>query len=189
MAVGIGCIFGGDTARSKPTVPVLTVCEALNSLGQHNGKLVIVVGKLVGTDEGSWLREDCDEKIVTDTYTWAHIISLSYLRSEVEPPPRVPRDFNWNRPLLIKKLNQVRRTTRLQILKQDNYTDRWFAVFGRFEVRLPLQVALGGGGKLFGSGFGHLNAAPAQLVSADDGYRELKPKSEDSDLHLQPHPY
>ena len=176
IAVIIGCAFGQGTITSKHTIPVLTVCEALNNLSQHNGKVVVVVGKLVGTEEGSWLREDCDEKIVTDGYTWENIISLAYVRSAVEPPPRVPKDFDWDLTLLLKKLKQVRRTTRLQVLKQYNYTDRWFAVFGRFETRLPLQVALGGGDKLFGYGFGHLNAAPAQLIAGDDGYRQLKPR-------------
>jgi hypothetical protein len=176
IAVMIGSTSGQATTTSKPTIPVLTVCEALNNLSQHNGKVVVVVGKLVGTEEGSWLSEDCNEKIVTDGFTWQNIISLSYSRSEVEPPPRVPKEFNWDLTLLLKKLKQVQRTTRLEVLKQYNYTDKWFAVFGRFETRLPLQVALGGGGKLFGYGFGHLNAAPAQLISVDDGYRELKPK-------------
>jgi hypothetical protein len=153
------------------------VCEALNTRSQHNGKGVIVVGKLVGTGEGSWLREDCDEKIVTDGYTWTNVISLTYVRSEAATPPSVPKDVNWNLPLLLTKLKQVQRTTALQVLKEYNYTDKWFAVFGRFETRIPLQVALGGGGKLIGYGFGHSNTAPAQLISPSDGYLELKPKT------------
>jgi len=84
----------------------------------------------IHTDEGSWLREDCNERLVTDGFTWGNNISLAYLSTEVEPAPRVPRNFNWNPTLLLTKLQEVRQTTKLQVLKQYNYTDKWFAVFG-----------------------------------------------------------
>ena len=72
------------------------------------------------------------------------------------------------------KLAQVQKTTKLEVLKKYNYSDKWFAVFGQLETALPLQVVRGGDGKLHGYGFGHLNAAPARLIADRDGWRELK---------------
>jgi hypothetical protein len=153
---------------------MVSVCEVLNDLARYNGKPIVIVGRFAYTDEGTWLSEDCERKIVTHGYTWANIISTTYVRSQVEPPPGLPKGFKWEERLLKLKLEQVRRTTTLRVLKQYHYSDKWVAMFGRFETRLPLQVAVGGGGRLMGYGFGHLNAAPAQLISGHDGFHELK---------------
>ena len=69
-----------------------------------------------------------------------------------------------------KKLRDVQKTTRLQ-----GEGDRWVAIFGRFETRSPLQPVTGDRGELMGYGFGHVNYAPAQLISYN-GPHELQPK-------------
>jgi hypothetical protein len=166
--------FGQAGQGSIVGVPVVTVCEALHDLSRYHGKSIVVVGRFGSTDEGSWLSEDCERKIVTNGYTWADTISTTYSSSEVESPPGLPKGFKWNRELLTKKLKDVQKTTKLQVLKEDNYSDKWVAIFGRFETRLPLQVVTGGSGKLMGYGFGHLNTAPAQLISDEAGFYELK---------------
>jgi hypothetical protein len=152
-------------------VPVVTVCEALQDRDLYNGKSIVVVGRHGGTDEGSWLSEDCERKIVTDGYTWANVISTTYARSQVEPPPGLPRGFSWNTELMANKLKDVQKTTKLQ-----EHGDGWVAIFGRFETRSPLQSVRGGSGQLMGYGFGHLNYAPAQLISGEKGFHELKAK-------------
>ena len=168
--------FGQTAQVSIVGVPVVTVCEALHDLARYNGKSIVVVGRFGSTGEGSWLSEDCERKIITDGYTWANAISTTYSRSEAQPPPGLPKGFKWNEELLTRKLMDVQKTTKLQVFKEYKYSDRWFAIFGRFETRLPLQVAVGGSGKLMGYGFGHLNTAPAQLISGDAGFHELKAK-------------
>ena len=82
--------FGQVAQDSIVGVPVVTVCEALHDLGRYNGKSIVLVGRFGSTDEGSWLSEDCERKIVTNGYTWADIISTTYPRSKVEPPPGLP---------------------------------------------------------------------------------------------------
>ena len=169
ITVTIGCTYGQDATTERPTIPVLTVCEVLHDLSQHSGKSLIAVGKLVATEEGRWLVEDCDEKVITDGYKWPNSISLRYL------PPSVSKEFTGDVPLLLTKLRQVQRTTRLQVLKESDYSDKWFAVFGHFVTRVPPEVVRGADGKLHGYGFGHLSSSPAQLVAEGNGYRELKP--------------
>lgn len=170
--------FGQVAQDSIVGVPVVTVCEALHDLGRYNGKSIVLVGRFGSTDEGSWLSEDCERKIVTNGYTWADIISTTYPRSKVEPPPGLPNGFKWNTGLLTKKLRDAQKTTKLRVLKDNNYSDKWVAIFGRFETRLPLQVVIGGSGKLMGYGFGHLNIAPAQLISDETGFYELENRAQ-----------
>lgn len=167
-------VFGQGITSEDGAVPIISVCEALSDRARFNGKSIVVVGRFGYTDEGTWLSEECDRKIVTGGYTWANIISTTYARSDVFPPPGIPKTFRWDDKLLAGKLREVKKTTKLRILKQYNYSDKWMAIFGRFETRVPLQVGIDGRGKLRGDGFGHLSGAPAQLVSGENASRELK---------------
>ncbi len=124
--------FGQAAAFSNGGVPVITVCEALHDLSRYNGMTAIVVGRLGSTGEGSWLSEDCERKLVTDGYTWANIISTTYVRSEVQPPPNLPTGFRWDKELLATKLREIQQTTKLRVLKKYHYSDKWVAIFGRF---------------------------------------------------------
>jgi hypothetical protein len=153
-------LFGGTMAKGTE-VPVLTVCEALQSRITYNAKLVVLVGRLGSTFEGSWLSEDCEQKLTTEGYTWPNIISMTYIRSETQPP-KLPDDFKWNKSALAEKLARVQKTTKLR----QNGKDHWIAVCGRFETRETFRVGRTATGWL-ADGFGHLNGAPAQLISAE----------------------
>jgi hypothetical protein len=174
--VSLGGIFAQGRANSNLDVPVLTVCEGLDNFSQYNGEAVVVVGRLVGTDEGSWLNENCEQKIITGGYAWASSISLTHVQSAAMPPPVMPRRFKWDAMVLQAKLKQVQQATKLGVLKQYHYSDRWFAVFGRFETRLSVQMSSDGGGTPRDYGYGHLNTAPAQLVWNVAGWHKLKPE-------------
>jgi hypothetical protein len=155
-------------------IPVVTVCDVLKDLGRYNGKSVIVVGRRSGTMEGDWLSADCERKLVTDGFTWPDDISLAYVRNQTEPPPPLPDRFKWDTKLVAAKLKEIQRTTKLRPRPEN---DRWFAIFGRLETRLPLQaVRCGSKGELCGYGFGHLNTSPAQLIWPEDrrAYRLLR---------------
>ena len=164
------CILGQQ--KPSPDFPVLTVCEALRNADTYNTKKIIVVGRFSSTDEGAWLSEDCGHKIERKhgpTWSgglWRPTISLTYVLNRVAPPPMLPRGFKWDLKALLTKLSEVQRSTKLEVLPQYHYSDKWFAVFGRFEASIPLEES---------DGFGHLNGSPAQLISRD-GFKELKPK-------------
>ena len=176
IAVASGAALEQESAPGADT-PVVTVCEALNDLSRFNGVAIVAVGKLASTDEGKWLSQTCATDIVTNGYKWVNTISLTYERGGVRPPPELPKTFSWEQAIVSLKLKQVQETTKLEVLPQYNYTDKWFAIFGRFETRVPPRVARGGDDKMHGGGFGHLNLAPAQLISYDSAWRELKPNS------------
>ena len=64
MLCGVTTIsaFGQDGTITN-SIPILTVCDALRDPVRYGGKVVIIVGRSVGTDEGSWLSEDCGFKL------------------------------------------------------------------------------------------------------------------------------
>lgn len=161
-------ITAGGTARSAEEPPILTVCEALKDPGRYDGKTVIIVGRAVGTSEGTWLREDCGLTITNADHEFEPMISTASLVSREEPPPQLPRHFHWNRPLVRQKLDEVKRTTHLS-----DPNDTWVAAFGRLETKLPWHLKFGDrDGLVFG--FGHLGAAPAQLIGPHHGYITLQ---------------
>jgi hypothetical protein len=90
--LGVAILFSISTAIAQPPqhasagFPMVTVCEALKNRDLYNGATVIVVGKLESGYHGRWLREDCQEKLVTDGYTWQHSISVEHLGSSPPNP-------------------------------------------------------------------------------------------------------
>ena len=144
-------------------VPVMTVCQALQDRDRLHGKTIVVVGSLEGTDEGTWLSEECKDKVVTDGFTWPNSIARTYSREGADPPA----GFQWDRKSLAAKLREVRKSTKLRRSQGSN--ERWHAMVGRFETHNPLQVASGADRKLRGAGFGHLGTSPAQLVVGGAG--------------------
>ncbi|HUI56977.1 MAG TPA: hypothetical protein VLY04_18505 [Bryobacteraceae bacterium] len=173
-------VVPGLILGQTPETPVLTVCDVMKDLPAHKQKTVIVVGRSKGTMEGSWLDQDCATKLITFGYEWSTSISLSYVVQQTAPAPVLPKGFHWDKTLLNQKLDEVRRTTVLEVLPQYHYSDEWIAVYGRLETYFPVDSAL----KPYGfvkpnvriapgmghpAGFGHLNGSPAQLVWPQKG--------------------
>lgn len=169
--------FCASAFDDKP--PVITVCEALTDLQRYEAKVVVVVGRYSHTDEGAWLDAKCGFTVKNGGREFPDAsISVSYVTSDFDPPPRKPSGFSWDRTLLLKTLRQITNTTNVPVLKENNYTDQWMAVFGRLETHLPRKMHLvdrfGKESDAYTPGFGHLSGSPAQLISPGDGYFELK---------------
>ena len=175
LVVGCGCAPAFDDP-----LPVLTVCEVMKDLQRFDGKAVIVVGRYSHTDEGSWLDAECGFQVENGGRQFSTTsISTTYVASDFDPPPQKPAGFRWDEPLLTRKLRDVAKTTKLQVVRKINYTDQWMAVLGRLETRLPrklhVQPLRGNEGDVYTTGFGHLSTSPAQLVPAVGGFLVLSP--------------
>ena len=142
-------------------IRILTVCEALRNLDIYNFKLVIIVGRRVETDEGTWLDQRCSETLTTEGFTWPNLISVS-VGAQTEPPPGPPKGFEWDKRLLLRKAKTVKQTT--PIRREPPYEEKLAAVYGRLESPRKLRGVFCGDGRACGNGLGHLNAAPAELV-------------------------
>jgi len=151
-------------------IPILTVCDALRDPARYGGQVVIVVGRSVGTSEGSWLSEDCGLTLKVEGRTYSATISTAYAVSDFAPPPQIPKSFKWDRPALQQALERVKATTHLES------KEHWSAVYGRLETAPTHDIKLGNGGIATIVGYGHLNAAPAQLISPEGGFFRLKGK-------------
>ena len=170
LALSAQALLCAADGPATNNIPVLTVCQALRDPSRYASQEVIIVGRSVGTDEGTWLDENCGLKVLIQGRTFTATISTTYVASEVAPPPQLPRGFKWDQALLQRALDEVRKTTRL-----DRGT-QWAAIYGRLEAAPVRNVTLGDGRVASTFGYGHLNGAPAQLVGPADGFRRLKGK-------------
>jgi hypothetical protein len=158
-------------------VPVLTVCQALASPHAFAKRNLVIVGRLMGTDEGAWLDQDCSSnpiirgnKVVVAGKEYPTAISFEF-SPELGPPPSFPKAFGWNRSALQAALHDVKETT----LHEGN--SRWYAVYGRLENTIPWVVSRTPEGIVTRNGYGHLNSAPAALITAENTRLELKRKA------------
>ena len=142
----------GQTTRP---VEVVTVCEVLNDRASFNGRFVAVVGRLSATDEGRWLKDQCERPTKTDNYVWSDMISLEY---DPEAPTARPHDFAIDQEVVDKKVAELKsRFKRSKDLE-------WGIAYGRIATQEDLQIIRRRDGTVAPDGFGHLGAAPAMIV-------------------------
>lgn len=165
LVVGALCFLlaaRGIVAAMPEDGLALTVCEVLSDLDRYEGKSIIVVGRFSWTDEGSWLSEDCKLEIVRGGREFSD--------------PQI--SIAWDRRLLEQKVAQLKRTTKLRKYRPSKYNEKWVAVFGRLESRLPRQMQpatpLPNGWSATTNGFGHLSGSPAQLIPATGGFLTIQ---------------
>ncbi len=149
-----------QTKTNDPPSDFATVCEVLANRGAYDGKVVALVGRWSSTDEGFWLASDCENSVKTGDYVWSSIIFLAY-------DPSSPSIFS-NGP----KLDYVAANRRIAEipLRSKSPADKreWAVVYGRIETKEDLPTVVTRDGKSAQpAGYGHLNAAPAQIF-----YRE-----------------
>lgn len=175
---------GISSAQSKPSAPPfkpVTVCEVLANPAQFDGKNLLVLGRSNQTFEGHWLAEDdCGTKLTMAGRTWPNSVWLECCRTPAPDPPS--GTLAIDKDALDQKLQQVRQTTQLRyhlslVTSPDEKAgarrevmDDWAVAYGRLEVvgeipppRNSLFPELPGQ-KTWNHGFGHLGAAPVQLV-------------------------
>src|SRR5215813_6646255 len=151
---------------AQPTMPTLTVCEALSHASAYDGKMVRIRGRVYATDEGAWFYgEDCPGVYITDGKVWPSTIAWTGPTQSTFIIHTVNFSFDRSSRERIEK-----RWARLQKRLPDSCISVTYT--GMFEgwTKETAKKTDPVGHVYTFSGFGHLNSAPAQLVlkSADD---------------------
>ena len=136
--------------------PKMTVCEYLNlrsvaPIWYPEG--AVVIGILVVTPQGSYLRQSCRDTLRSGDYSWPNAIAL-----EVDEGSRnFHGRLNWS-----AFLPYLTRPSDKELDPRDR-EGRWAAFFGRLETTDKLVAVPCGSGKQCAYGFGAISA-PAQLI-------------------------
>jgi len=153
---------GGRKETSNP--PILSVCEILSNPLQYDGQLIRIHDVIKGTEEGAWFAgEQCPEVFVTEGHAWPSLISLEVPGN---PFQLHPVDFSYDfasQDRLLPKYKQLKRR-----LSENCIAWTYTGVFETRKDWTTPEARTIDPGRL--RGFGHLNAAPGQLLlkSADD---------------------
>jgi hypothetical protein len=136
--------------------PVVTVCQYLNLISatpMSYGFGAIVIGILVETPQGSYLRQSCGDSLRSRGYSWPNAIAL-----EEKPGDKIiPGNLDW-----ADFLPRLSRPSDEELDPRDR-GGRWAAFFGSLETRDKLVAVPCGNGKLCGYGYGAISA-PARLL-------------------------
>jgi hypothetical protein len=148
-------------------IPTFTVREILARRVEYDGKLVRIRARLGATGEGVWFEgDDCPGVVTIDGHVWPSMISMQIASPEMGPsthdhPVNFASDYGSQQKLRPKLRRMGRKVPEECIIW--TYT-------GLFETRETyLKVTYEKAPAVY-IGFGHLGAAPAQLIfkTADD---------------------
>jgi hypothetical protein len=142
-------------AESVPVAKPLSVCDLLTDPSKYNGHVVAVRGLVTGTDEGAWLKADvaCKKPLTTYGFTWPQ-----YLWLEIADTPLIVGRVGFQTDAAA--LRKIDIETRRMSLDYEKDRIRLTYV-GVFETRdyKPSDIGINRA-----YGFGHMNAAPGQIV-------------------------
>jgi hypothetical protein len=163
------CVFAVTTlsvifqiSLPNPSVRPVTVCEVLANLDTYRGKTVAVVGRLGGTDEGVWLAQDnCDHELQSNGFIWPNMLWIT-TNSHAPSPAEGSRLID--KKVLEEKVLQLAAGTKLRPIPAH---DEYAVLYGRLDASEKLETFTYPNGTVRGFGYGHLDAAPAQLVFND----------------------
>jgi len=132
-------------------IPVLTACEILSQRMHYNGKVVSIRARIHNTDEGVWLDgKNCPDLITTDEHAWPSMIAVQTANAT-----DFTSSYEGLRKLRPKLMRLGRHAPERCIIW--TYT-------GVFEARATYTKVSYPNGSSHYIGFGHLDAAPAQLL-------------------------
>lgn len=161
----IGYQVESNPHSKQPVIPILSVCEALSHPADYDGKIVRIRDRILSTEEGvSFFGEHCPGIYVTEGKVWPSAITWTMPTQTDTILHPVDFSFDWSTHEKLRKRAE-------EIGKQNpgrcialTYTGM-FEVWTKKNARKPYR-----NGWIEIPGFGHLNAAGAQLVlkSADD---------------------
>jgi hypothetical protein len=175
-AIQIGCSHYAYTAAlvEPGGMTPVTVCELLANPMAYNGKNVALLGRADNSNfDGSWVSQDnCTTKVITDGYIWPNQVAAGASGSGPAPPLGI---LVLDPDGLSRKLESVRRTTSLNMVKESFYSNdgggtrlskqEWTVIFGRIEAQKQLRPPSGTFlNRDWGNGFGQMNASPAQII-------------------------
>lgn len=167
LALSLGlsaALFAQSGKKETSSLPILTVCEILASPLQYDGQLIRIRDVIRGTDEGAWFAgEQCPGVFVTEGYVWPALISLELPGNPLQLHS-VDFQFSFeSQQKLAPKYAQLQRR-----VTEDCIAWTYTGVFETRKDWTGPEAKTIDPGRL--RGFGHLSAAPGQLIlkSADD---------------------
>jgi hypothetical protein len=117
---------------AEPPLPVVRVCEILRDVPSYDGKVVAVVGRFSFREEGRFLTEKTCDSTKNEGQPGRATILVLY---DSKSAPKPPHDLYFDRSLVDKQLELIRRQTSLASFRfgSQDY-DRWAVVYGRVEM-------------------------------------------------------
>jgi hypothetical protein len=168
--------------QSGPTVPVLTLCEALRDLDLYRGKQVAVVARAGWTFEGTFLSGKCeaDGRITIQGTSWLSMIAVDWNDPKAHQGAFPVDEVTIRRKLVALKTEYIDGEQDTSANRQPpdsqprtiNPNSHWVAVFGVLNSPPRLRPPRPGRGpskrSIPGNGYGANGSVPANiLISAE----------------------
>ena len=152
-----------ETLSDAASLEVIPICTLFQNLSKWKGKRVAVRGEFVSTMEGWWISGNCQGVFITDGYRWPVLINLG-----------VPAYHS-------KETAELYQARWPAVSKGENFKGMPDAIktvtfVGTLRVRPDYHVTCIPDGTYRAFGYGHMNAAPAELIVDSIRNFELSPR-------------
>jgi len=152
--LGAFCFCSAGLFAADAPLPVVRVCDILRDLPSYRGTAVAVIGRFSFREGGRFLTEKaCSTK--DDGQPDRPTVVVLY---DSKSAPKPPHDLYFDRRLVDKQLELIRRQTSLASFRfgSQDY-DRWAVVYGRIEMNKESTLR----SKSLG---GEFEPAPARII-------------------------
>lgn len=132
LVLAMALLSGAGLQAAEPEAPPVRVCDILHDLASYDGKVVAVIGRFSSRAGGRFMSEQGCAVVKNGEHSDATAIQIFY---DAKTAPRPPHGLSFDRDLIYKELESVKRQTSLANFRfgSQDY-DRWAVVYGRIEV-------------------------------------------------------
>ena len=141
-----------------PHVIKVDACEILGDPVLWNGVMVRASGQLQSSsgEGGPWLSgKDCKSELLIKGERFANIIQLTDPQNDSDRIHRV--EYTWDE----RSRSELRAAVAAMRTSKERFD---IEVVGTFETRVPLTLLINENARFKDHGFGHMGAAPAQIL-------------------------
>lgn len=147
-------------------LPVIPICDLFQNLEAWRGRRIAVRGESARTMEGSWIAGRCRGAFITEGHRWPVLLTIGgvdYLAEETSPLVEARDDGPVRGEQALRgRLNVIRTATYVGLLRMKS---EYHAVCSN--------------GQSYGTGFGHMGGAAAELVLDTILDRVVEPRGEE----------
>jgi hypothetical protein len=163
LILGAALAAGAGPCPGQAPIEPLRVCELLENLSAHEGKVVAIQGRYSFRENGRFLGEEsCGRPLTANDIVWPNALRVVF---DPKSAPSLAGNLEFRAASVYRNLKLIRERTSLGKFRFGSVDyDRWAVVYGRVEISKEFKA----GARPPAGRKSPFEPAPAQVVSTGE---------------------